>query len=75
MEELKLVRLLPGGKHIVATLLYPRNTPARYSPQKRLRLRLPGFPSERTILGCGGVFEKEVQVDGEWIKRYWITVA
>ncbi len=31
--------------------------------------------SERTILGCGGVFEKEVQVDGEWIKRYWITVA
>lgn len=30
--------------------------------------------SERTILGCGGVFEKEVLVDGEWIKRYWITV-
>ncbi|MDE5746592.1 MAG: GNAT family N-acetyltransferase [Acetatifactor sp.] len=30
--------------------------------------------SERTILGCGGVFEKEVLVDGEWIKRYWITL-
>lgn len=30
--------------------------------------------SERTIQGCGGVFEKEVLVDGEWIKRYWITV-
>lgn len=31
--------------------------------------------SERTILGCGGVFEKEVLVDGEWIKRYWITIG
>ena len=31
--------------------------------------------SERTILGCGGVFEREVLVDGEWIKRYWITVT
>lgn len=30
--------------------------------------------SERTIQGCGGVLEKEVLVDGEWIKRYWITV-
>jgi len=30
--------------------------------------------SERTILGCGGVFEKEVLVDDEWIKRYWITI-
>ena len=31
--------------------------------------------SERTILGCGGVLEKEVLVDGEWIKRYWITIG
>ncbi|MFG6358781.1 MAG: GNAT family N-acetyltransferase [Acetatifactor sp.] len=30
--------------------------------------------SERTILGCGGVFEKEVPVDGEYIRRYWITL-
>ena len=30
--------------------------------------------SERTILGCGGILEKEVLVDGEWIKRYWITL-
>ena len=31
--------------------------------------------SERTILRCGGVLEKEVLVDGEWIKRYWITIG
>lgn len=30
--------------------------------------------SERTILNCGGVFEKEVPVDGERIRRYWITL-
>ena len=30
--------------------------------------------SERTSQGCGGVLEKEVLVDGEWIKRYWITL-
>lgn len=32
------------------------------------------FASERTILACGGVFEREVAVDGECIKRYWITI-
>ena len=30
--------------------------------------------SERTILSNGGVFEKEVCVDGDYIKRYWITL-
>lgn len=30
--------------------------------------------SEKTILACGGVFEKEIEVDGCIIKRYWITV-
>lgn len=30
-------------------------------------------PTE-TILANGGVFEKEVTVDGEIIKRYWITL-
>lgn len=30
--------------------------------------------SERTILACGGVFEKNVEVDGSIIKRYWITI-
>ena len=30
--------------------------------------------SERTILANGGVFEKNVVVDGEIIKRYWITL-
>lgn len=30
--------------------------------------------SEKTILANGGVFEKEVNVDGEIIKRYWIAL-
>ena len=30
--------------------------------------------SEKTILANGGVFEKEVQVNGGWIRRYWITL-
>lgn len=30
--------------------------------------------SERTILANGGVFEKEICIDGEYIKRYWITL-
>jgi predicted acetyltransferase/protein tyrosine/serine phosphatase len=31
--------------------------------------------SERTILANGGVFEKEVLVDGECIKRFWVTIT
>lgn len=30
--------------------------------------------SEKTILANGGIFEKEVCVDGEKIKRFWITL-
>lgn len=30
--------------------------------------------SEKTILANGGIFEKEVFVDGEYIKRYWIRL-
>ena len=30
--------------------------------------------SEKTILACGGVFEKEISVDGETVRRYWITL-
>lgn len=30
--------------------------------------------SEKTIIANGGVFEKEIFVDGEYIKRYWITL-
>ncbi|MBQ2667843.1 MAG: GNAT family N-acetyltransferase [Clostridia bacterium] len=30
--------------------------------------------SEKTILANGGVFENEVTVDGEIIRRYWITL-
>lgn len=31
--------------------------------------------SEKTILACGGVFEKNIEVDGSMIKRYWITIS
>ena len=30
--------------------------------------------SEKTILANGGIFEKEVLGDGEYMKRYWITL-
>jgi len=30
--------------------------------------------SEKTILANGGVFEKEILVDGDPIRRYWITL-
>lgn len=30
--------------------------------------------SERTILANDGVFEKDIQVDGETIRRYWIEL-
>lgn len=31
--------------------------------------------SEKTILANGGVFEKEIDVDGDKIKRYWIKLV
>lgn len=31
--------------------------------------------SEKVILANGGVFEREVLVDGEWIRRYWVEVG
>ncbi|MBO5177380.1 MAG: tyrosine-protein phosphatase [Lachnospiraceae bacterium] len=31
--------------------------------------------SERTILANGGVSEKEVLVDGDYIKRFWVTIT
>ena len=31
--------------------------------------------SERIILANGGVFENEMLVDGEYIKRHWITLT
>lgn len=30
--------------------------------------------SEKTIIANGGIFEKEVCIDGDYIKRYWITL-
>lgn len=30
--------------------------------------------SEKTIIANGGVFEKEVCVDGQMIKRYWVSL-
>lgn len=31
--------------------------------------------SERTIIACGGVYEKSVEVDGTSIKRFWIMTS
>ena len=31
--------------------------------------------SEKTVLANGGVFEKEVLVDGEYTKRFWVTLT
>lgn len=30
--------------------------------------------SEKTILANGGIFEKEIDVDGDTVRRYWITL-
>lgn len=30
--------------------------------------------SEKTIIANGGIFEKEIEVDGSVIKRYWISL-
>lgn len=32
------------------------------------------LPSKKTILACGGVYEKSVMVDGESVERYWISI-
>ena len=31
--------------------------------------------SEKTIIANGGIFENEVLVDGEYIKRFWIAIT
>ena len=30
--------------------------------------------SEKTILANGGIFENEIEVDGDIIRRFWITL-
>lgn len=35
---------------------------------------LDNLASEKTIIANGGVFEKNVCVDGDIIKRYWINL-
>ncbi len=32
------------------------------------------YASQKTILANGGVFENEICVDGETVKRYWVTL-
>ena len=35
----------------------------------------PGNPaSEKTIVANGGVFEKDIDVEGETVRRYWIAL-
>ena len=36
--------------------------------------RRDNIASEKIILANGGIFEKEVRGDGEFMKRYWITL-
>lgn len=33
------------------------------------------FASEKTIIANGGVFEKEICVEGDIIKRYWVRIS
>lgn len=32
------------------------------------------LPSKRTIIACGGIYEKSIMVEGEPVERYWISV-
>lgn len=41
-------------------------------PEVLVTCHANNLASEKVILANGGVFEKEIEVDGEKIKRYWI---
>ena len=41
---------------------------------KLITCDIDNIASERTILANGGVFEREICVDGDWMKRYWIKL-
>lgn len=47
---------------------------ARYMDRVMITCSTDNPASEKTIMANGGIFEKEVCIDGEYIKRYWITI-
>lgn len=51
-----------------------RNCKARGLDKVMVTCSRGNIASKKVIVSNGGVFEKEVCVDGEWIKRYWITI-
>lgn len=51
-----------------------QNCKARNMDKVMVTCSRGNMASEKTILANGGVFEKEVWVEDEYIKRYWITL-
>lgn len=47
---------------------------ARGLPQVMVTCSEENLPSARTILACGGVYERTVAVEDERIRRYWIDL-
>ena len=70
------VRPSERGKGYAKEMLRLNLENARALGLKRVMITCsPGNPaSERTIIANGGVFEKDVIVDGEIIRRYWIAL-
>ena len=51
-----------------------QNAKALGIPKLLITCDVKNEASERTILANGGVYESTIEVDGNMIKRYWITV-
>lgn len=51
-----------------------KNCKARNLDKVMITCSRKNIGSEKTIIANGGIFEKEVLVDGNYIKRYWITI-
>ena len=51
-----------------------QNAKALGIPQLLITCDVSNVASEKTILANGGVYEKTIEVDGNRLKRYWITV-
>jgi len=46
----------------------------RYMDRVMITCSRDNLASEKTIIANGGIFENEVCIDGEYIKRYWINL-
>lgn len=51
-----------------------RNCKERNIDKVMITCHRGNIASEKAILANGGVFEKEIFVDGEYVKRYWINL-